>query len=114
MFARFIFGAVCLLTLPAAFVEGEYETTGAVYPACLLPGSLDDAWAAMKAGDDTWLKSLNCLVVKPHLKVVFISTLSGNTYAYEPHDIVKLRVIVPSGEGVTLWTYGATIGHISR
>jgi hypothetical protein len=74
MFTRIVFCAISFLTLPAVYVDkpDAFETTGRSV-ACVFLGSLDEAQAALSVGDDKWLKSLQCVLPKPHLKVVFIS-----------------------------------------
>ena len=61
---------------------------------CGSPLRIKEAYSAVIAGDEKWLKSLDCISAKAGLSVIVIER---NTLGWQ----VRLRL--PNGDGVTLW-----------
>lgn len=68
---------------------------------CLYASDLKEASSAVIAGDENWLKELNCIFAKDKLTVRLIEpTWLGDAKDGRPW---KVRVTLPEGRGLTMW-----------
>lgn len=104
-----------ILFLAATAEAGTRTTTRGKHPACVLESYLDEIARMSQSGDDFGIKKMfeskRCIILKPGLRLSVLRLDPAKDYGsglYWPGR-ARIRVYLPDGKDITLWTYAIEI-----